>query len=131
MVEWHPGVWATQALGRVYTVQPSNSECFYLRMVHVVRGPISFTDLKTVNGVIGETYREACDRLGPLKSDARWDSAFAEAVASVTTPSQTSLRYFVNHMRCFQPASVVGQIPKGHERRHSPHSQITTSRFVT
>jgi len=29
-----------------------------------------------------ETYREACDRLGLLESDAHWDSALAEAVAS-------------------------------------------------
>jgi hypothetical protein len=71
MVEGHPGVWVTQALGHVYTVHPSNSECFYLHMLlHVVRGPTSFTDLKTVNGVVCETYRETCDRLGLLESDA-------------------------------------------------------------
>jgi len=71
MVEGHPSVWATQALGRVYTVHLSNSECFYLRMIlHVVREPTSFTDLKTVNEVMCETYREACDRLGLLESDA-------------------------------------------------------------
>jgi hypothetical protein len=83
MVEGHPGVWATQALGHIYTVHPSNSECFYLRMLlHVVRGTTSFTDLKTVNGVMCETFREACDRLGLLESDAHWDIALAEAVAS-------------------------------------------------
>jgi len=83
MVEGHPGVWATQAPGRVYTVQPSNLDCFYLRMLlHVIRGPTSFTDLKTVNGVMCEIYREACDRLGLFESDAHWDSALAEAVVS-------------------------------------------------
>ena len=83
MVVGHPGVWVTQALGRVYTVHPSNSECFYLRMLlHVLRGPTSFADLKTINGVVCETYREACDRLGLLESDAHWDSSLAEAAAS-------------------------------------------------
>jgi len=83
MVVGHPGVWVTQALGRVYTVHPSNSECFYLRMLLLVlRGPTSFADLKTVNGVVCESYREACDRLGRLESDAHWDSALAEAAAS-------------------------------------------------
>jgi len=83
MVEGHPGVWVTQALGRVYTVHLSNSECFYLCMLlHVFRGPTSLTDLKTVNGVMCETYREACDRLGLLESDTHWDSVLAEAMAS-------------------------------------------------
>ena len=83
MVEGHPGVRATQALGHVYTVHPSSSKCFYLRMLfHVVRGPTSFANLKTVNGVMCETYREACDRLGLLESDAHWDSALAEAAVS-------------------------------------------------
>jgi hypothetical protein len=82
MVEGHPGVWATRALGRVYTVHPSNSKCFYLHMVlHVVRGPTLFTDLKIVNGVMCKTYREVCDRLRLLEGDAHWDSGLDEAVA--------------------------------------------------
>jgi len=44
--------------------------------------PQGTNNLKTVNGVVCETYREACDRLGLLESDAHWDSALAEAVAS-------------------------------------------------
>jgi hypothetical protein len=51
-------------------------------LLHVVRGPTSFADLNTVNGVMCETYHEACDRLGLLESDAHWDSALAEAAAS-------------------------------------------------
>ncbi|KIH61446.1 hypothetical protein ANCDUO_08282 [Ancylostoma duodenale] len=39
---------ASDALGRVYTVHPNNDECYYLRLLlHTVRGPTSFTDLKT------------------------------------------------------------------------------------
>ncbi|GBP30124.1 ATP-dependent DNA helicase pif1 [Eumeta japonica] len=38
---------------RVYGVHPSQSECFYLRMLlHHVRGPTSFQYLKTVDGVL-------------------------------------------------------------------------------
>jgi ATP-dependent DNA helicase PIF1 len=48
-VEGHPGVKATEALGRVYTIHPLNAECFFLRLLlHVVWGPTSFADLKTV-----------------------------------------------------------------------------------
>ena len=44
----YPGIKADDALGRVYTVHPNNSECFYLRLLlHIVRGPLSFKCLKT------------------------------------------------------------------------------------
>jgi hypothetical protein len=83
MVEGHLGVRVTQVLGLVYTVHPSNSECFYLRMfLHVVRGPTTITNLKTLNGVMCETFREACKRLGLLESDEHWHSALGEAAAS-------------------------------------------------
>lgn len=37
------------ALGRVYTVHPHNREAFHMRLLlHHIRGPISFEDLKTV-----------------------------------------------------------------------------------
>ena len=76
----HDGVMETQFIGRVFTVHPRNFECYFLRMLlHVVRGPTCFDDLKTVNGEVCATYREACTRLGLLEDDAHWDSALTEA----------------------------------------------------
>ncbi|GBM84228.1 hypothetical protein AVEN_94428-1 [Araneus ventricosus] len=50
IVPENPGIKSSDALGRVYTVHPSNSECFHLRLLlHVVLGPTSFSDLKTIN----------------------------------------------------------------------------------
>ncbi|KIH47497.1 hypothetical protein ANCDUO_22443 [Ancylostoma duodenale] len=50
---------ASDALGRVYTVHPNSDECYYLRLLlHTVRGPTSFAELKTVNGELCETYKE-------------------------------------------------------------------------
>ncbi|UYV66363.1 hypothetical protein LAZ67_4001469, partial [Cordylochernes scorpioides] len=73
-------VFSTGALGRVYTVHPSNAECYYLRMLlHVVKGPKSFEAIKTVNGQICQTYREACFKLGLLENDQHWDNTLAEA----------------------------------------------------
>lgn len=82
-VEGHPDIRSSNALGRVYTIHPSNAECFYLRMLlHVVRGPTSFMHLRTVNGTVCQTYREACEKLGLLESDAHWESALEEASAT-------------------------------------------------
>ncbi|KIH66755.1 hypothetical protein ANCDUO_02915 [Ancylostoma duodenale] len=79
---------ASDALGRVYTVHPNNDECYYLRLLlHTVRGPTSFTDLKTVDGEVCETYREACQRRGLLENDQHWDTTLAQA-CQTCFPSQ-------------------------------------------
>lgn len=69
------------ALGRVYSVLPSQSERFYLRLLlHHVRGPTSFQDLKTVDGVT-KTNLSSQDR-GLLENDHQWDTILREASIS-------------------------------------------------
>ncbi|GFW18248.1 ATP-dependent DNA helicase [Trichonephila clavipes] len=80
-VENQPGVKASDALGRVYTVLVTNLECFCLRMLlHHVRGSTSFTELKIVNGQECKTYREACEARRMLENDNHWDETMEEAV---------------------------------------------------
>ncbi|UYV75380.1 hypothetical protein LAZ67_13000048 [Cordylochernes scorpioides] len=82
------GIFASEALGRVYTVHPNNAECFFLRMLlHTVRGPTSFSSLKCVNGEECRTFREACQNLGLLEDDQHWDNVLSEA-ASQSFPEQ-------------------------------------------
>lgn len=58
------GVKKANTLGRVYTIHPKNSECYYLRLLlHEVWGLTSFSFLKTVNGVL----YDACRALGLLE----------------------------------------------------------------
>jgi hypothetical protein len=69
-VEGQPGIKFSDAIGRVYTVHPNNMECFCLRLLlHKVRGPTSFIDLKTVGNTVYNTYKEACQALGLLADD--------------------------------------------------------------
>ncbi|KAF0696189.1 ATP-dependent DNA helicase, partial [Aphis craccivora] len=76
-----PGIKRDQALGRVYTIHPKNTECYYLRLLlHEVRGPTSFLKLKTVNGTIQPTYQTACKALGLLEDERHWDTTMEEAV---------------------------------------------------
>ena len=78
-VEGHDGVFKSDVIGRVYTIHPSNAECFYLRMLlHEVHGPKSFDHLKTVDGYLCETYREACQRRGLLECDSHWMKTMEE-----------------------------------------------------
>ena len=67
-------------MGRVYTIHPNNTECYYLRLLlHEVSGPTSFSDLKTVNGVLHPNYQSACGALGLLEDDKHWDTTLEEA----------------------------------------------------
>ncbi|CAH2216048.1 jg24069, partial [Pararge aegeria aegeria] len=79
----HPsvaGIFSTSALGRVYTVHPNNSECYYLRMLlHVIKGPTSFKVIKTIDSQECQTYREACFKLGMLEHDEHWHNTLTEA----------------------------------------------------
>ncbi|XP_044010203.1 uncharacterized protein LOC122853855 [Aphidius gifuensis] len=80
-VEQYPGVKKSNMLGRVYTVHPTNVECYYLRMLlHHVRGPTSFVDLKTVDDVIHPTFQRACQALGLLEDESHWNATLEEAV---------------------------------------------------
>jgi hypothetical protein len=82
-VAGYSNVRETDALGRVYTVHPNNFECFFLRLLlHTVRGPTSFEALRTVNGRICETFREACQLHGLLEDDKQWDATMSEAAAA-------------------------------------------------
>ncbi|KAF8791836.1 hypothetical protein HNY73_003507 [Argiope bruennichi] len=86
----HPGIKSSDALGYVYTVHPSNSECFHLRLLlHEVIGQTSFSDLKTFNGIVSEIFKQACKLRRLLEDDSHWKSTLDEAA---TTHSGRMLR---------------------------------------
>ena len=71
-------------LGRVYTIHPRDRECFFLRiLLHNVRGPTSFEDIRTVDGVVCQMFKEACERLGLLEADDHWRVTLEEAVSTM------------------------------------------------
>ncbi|GFT37609.1 ATP-dependent DNA helicase [Trichonephila clavipes] len=89
------------ALGRLYTVHPNNTECFYLRLLLInIRGPISFQDLRTVNGQLCATYRQACQELNLLENDAHWDTALADAW-NTARPQQIRTLFAIILTTCF------------------------------
>ncbi|GFT32622.1 ATP-dependent DNA helicase [Trichonephila clavipes] len=76
----HPGIKSTDAIGRVYTVHPNNSECFHLRLLlHEVPGPTSFQYLKTIEGRICCDYKEACQVRGLTENDEHWNATLEKA----------------------------------------------------
>ena len=60
-------------IGRVYFVSPRAAEQYFLRvLLHHVPGARSWDDLKTVDGVLLPTFKEACVQRGLLQDDKEW-----------------------------------------------------------
>ncbi|XP_042941189.1 uncharacterized protein LOC122275912 [Carya illinoinensis] len=74
-------------IGRIVTANPSEGERYYLRiLLNHIRGPLSFDDLKTVNGVLAPTFREAATMHGLLQRDNSIEECLQEA-SLYQTPS--------------------------------------------
>ena len=68
------------AIGRLPYCSPSCGERFYLRLLLVnVAGSKSFDDLKTVNGHLCTTFKQACIELHLVQDDREWMHCFEEA----------------------------------------------------
>ncbi|CAN0900491.1 ATP-dependent DNA helicase PIF1 [Linum grandiflorum] len=66
-------------IGRIASVPPQANDVFYLRLLLTkIPGAISFQDLRTVNGILYNDYRQACQALGLLATDDEWNDVMAE-----------------------------------------------------
>jgi len=73
------------AIGRMYYAGPTAGERFYLRLLlTVVKGPTSFVNLRTVEGVVHPTFQAACLARGLLQDDNEWQQCLEEAAVMQT-----------------------------------------------
>ena len=80
------------SVGRMYHVMPTEGERFYLRLLlHNVPGATSFQHLRTVNGQVYTSFKEACQALGLLEDDSEWQKCLEEARAGATPHQFRSL----------------------------------------
>ncbi|XP_076939897.1 uncharacterized protein LOC143608857 [Bidens hawaiensis] len=64
------------AIGRVHAVPPAFDEAYYLRiLLNKVKGPECFEDIRTVDRVVCETFRDACYKRGLLDYDKEYIEA--------------------------------------------------------
>ncbi|XP_042942779.1 uncharacterized protein LOC122276961 [Carya illinoinensis] len=67
-------------IGRIVTANPFEGERYYLRMLlNHIRGPLSFDHLKTINGILATTFREAATMYGLLQRDDSLEECLYEA----------------------------------------------------
>jgi hypothetical protein len=70
---------AEKVIGRMFSVNVKDSERYFLRtlLLHI-RGATSFEHLRTVDGVVCDTFREAAKKKGLLLDDEVWDATLTE-----------------------------------------------------
>ncbi len=74
------------SVGRLYFVSPSAGECYFLRtLLTKVKGAVSFEILRTINGVVYDTFKSACIVLGLYDSDDEWNACLEEAIRMQTS----------------------------------------------
>ena len=127
---WNPRKTTTSAIGRLYIVQPSEGERYFLRILLTrVKGATSFKDLKTVNGVLCRSFKEACIQLGLLQDDTEWDICLHEA-SELHTGQQ--LRHLFAMILLFCHPSVPEDLWNNHKASlcedlfHQGHQLIST-----
>nr|XP_047144013.1 ATP-dependent DNA helicase pif1-like [Hydra vulgaris] len=64
----------------MYKVSPTGDLIFLRLLLLQAKGAKSWEDLRTVNGIVLETFREACVFNGLLQDDTEWQNTLSEAV---------------------------------------------------
>ena len=70
-----------------------------------VCGPTSFQLLRTVDGVLCDTFREACQHLGLLENDTHWDRTLEDAVIS-SNDKQILTLFSIILSTCFRSTPI-------------------------
>ncbi|CAN6701616.1 unnamed protein product [Malus baccata var. baccata] len=94
-------------IGQIYAVSPVEGEKFYLRiLLNHVRGPTSFTNLRTINGVLHPTFKQTAEQRGLLERDDNIRQCLLEA-STIQMPSALR-RLFVTILVYCAPIGVRG-----------------------
>jgi len=81
-------------IGQIPYAHPNIGERYYLRtLLHIVRGATCYEDLRTVNGTLHSTFKEACLARGLLDDTNEWDEALTEASTWATGVELRSMVY--------------------------------------
>ena len=99
-----PCLFKSNSLGREYTVNPRQIECFYLRRLLVnATVQLSFHDIRKVNRQQYQQYpkyKDACLALGLPEDNNHWDDMVAEAALGCTA-TQIRLIFAIVLATCF------------------------------
>lgn len=101
------------SVGRMSHISQSAGELYYLRLLLThVRGAKSFNDIKTVDGFLYQTFKQACFARGLLDDDCEFIEALKEA--SIWADGHSLRRMFVSMLLCgsMHRPNVVWEVTK-------------------
>jgi hypothetical protein len=109
-------------VGRIVSSHPAEGERYYLRVLlnHVV-GATSFKDLRTVDGFVCPSFREAAERRGLVEADNTIDECLTEAEL-FQMPSSLR-RLFATILVFCEPSDVRGLWDRHLEAMKHAHMQ--------
>ncbi|KAF7814740.1 uncharacterized protein G2W53_028709 [Senna tora] len=77
--EWHERKFG-YSIGRLYYVPPGHGELNYLRvLLTFTKGETCYVDIRTINGVVYPTFKDACYAMGILDDDKEYIEGIVEA----------------------------------------------------
>ncbi|GBP90314.1 hypothetical protein EVAR_37374_1 [Eumeta japonica] len=103
----HVSIYLNQTPGAIIYSQSKTHGVLYLRLLLVnVTGPLSFQDIRKVNGQQYPTYKDACLALGLLEDDNQWECMLAEAALNCTA-IQIRLLFAIVLTTCFPARAQI------------------------
>ena len=94
-------------VGRIVSAHPAEGERYFLRvLLNHVPGKTSFEDLRTVDGVLCDSFREAAERLGLIEADNTLDECLIESTQFAMPASLR--RLFATILVFCEPGDVRG-----------------------
>ncbi|XP_076057180.1 uncharacterized protein LOC143034695 [Oratosquilla oratoria] len=91
---WEERLGRTYSLGRIRAVTTKTVELFYLRLLLThKKGPKSFEDLRTIDGVMYGTNREAVKALGLLSDEETWKETILDIINHTNDRNQLRETY--------------------------------------
>lgn len=115
----------------MYTIHPHQGDVYYLRLMLLhVRGVTSFTDLRTVNGQLCETFKDACSQLNLLEDDAEWRECLGDAV-QCQMPFELRI-LFISLLLFCEPADPLRLFEQfaGHMEEDFKHAETGSTQFT-
>jgi len=116
-------------IGRIVSANPGEGERYYLRvLLNHVAGATSFECLRTVDGKILPTFREAAERRGLIEEDNRLNESLTEATGWMMPYALR--RLFATILVFCEPSDVFGLWEKHKEAMSEDYKRNNQSTFM-